>query len=114
MPAATKPAAATARPARGGAQPPITESVFTQFARGLSAQNAHLKSKPGDAIGAMNDGIAASGLSEAEYASVDSRVMMYGGLANKNQEAQANRILDVGDLTVLNAHKSQIIQLLQP
>jgi hypothetical protein len=112
---ATRPAApATSRGTRGGAPPPVTEPLFAQFMRGRAAQSAHLKAKPGDDAGAMDEAVAASGLSKQDYASVNSRATMYGTFASKSKEGQLGGVLDAGDLAVFNAHKSEIVRLVQP
>lgn len=111
---AAQPAAATRsasrRPALAGGTP-LTEAVFSQFMRGAAAENSYRKSKPNDAQGALNAAVAASGLSKADFASVQTKVTMYGAYASQNRETSLNGMFTAGDLTVLNAHKSDIAQL---
>ena len=85
--------------------------MFSQFMRGVSAENAYRKSKPNDQSGALNAALTASGLSKADFATVQSKVDVYGTYASKNKEASLGAIFTAGDMTVLNAHKSDIVQL---
>jgi len=92
----------------------MTEAEYGQFSRGFAAEQAKLKTAPGDMAGALNAGIAASGLNRNDYVMVRQEVMMYGQVARANKTDQAGSLFSAQDLAVLNAHKSEIIQRTAP
>jgi DNA-binding protein HU-beta len=103
----------TATPAastRGGVAL-MTDAEFGQFAQGFAAEQARLKTNAGDMAGALAAGEAASGLSKVDYITVRQKVMMYAPYAKANKTDQIGRLFSAQDLTVLNAHKSEIIQM---
>jgi hypothetical protein len=89
----------------------MTDAEFGQFAQGFAAEQARLKTNPGDMAGALAAGEAASGLSKVDYITVRQKVMMYAPYAKANKTDQIGRLFSAQDLTVLNAHKSEIIQM---
>jgi hypothetical protein len=102
-----------AAPARsGGAQ--MTEAEYGQFSRGFAAEQATLKTTPGDMAGALKAGVAASGLNNNDYLMVRQEAMMYAQFARANKTDQAASLFSAQDLAVLNAHKSEIIQRMAP
>jgi len=98
-------------PLRGGGAA-MTEAEFGQFTHGFTAEQARLKTNSGDMAGALDAGVTASGLSKVEYITVRQKVLMYAPYAKANKNDQLGKVLSAQDLAVLNAHKSEIIQMM--
>ncbi|HEY5086572.1 MAG TPA: hypothetical protein VII66_04350 [Gemmatimonadaceae bacterium] len=110
---ATTPAVTVAPAATRAPMLRITEPVYGQFTRGAAVQKALLKSNPRDAPGALSAAVSASGLTKADYSSVQNRVMLYNAYSSSNNIAKLNSpSLTAADIAVLNAHKSDIAQLM--
>ncbi|MEO7102912.1 MAG: hypothetical protein ABI311_05850 [Gemmatimonadaceae bacterium] len=96
------------------AQASITEPTYAQFARGAAVQRALLKANPNDQAGALAAALSASGLNKTDYAVLRSRVAAYYAFAQSNTLANATGVISAPELTVLNAHKTDVLQLMQP
>lgn len=92
----------------------MTEVEYGQFARGFTAEQAKLKASPNDMAGAINAGVAASGLSNTDYITVRQKVAMYAPYARANKVDQISNVLSAQDMAVLNAHRSEIVQMMTP
>ena len=108
MPAAVPTTRSTSR----GTDTPITEAVYSGFARGFSAEKAHLQTSPADGSGAVNAAVAASGMSNVEYGSIRTRLTIYAAYAKSNKTPDVSSIFPAADIAVLNAHKNDIVQMM--
>jgi hypothetical protein len=102
------------RTASAPAQLSITEPVYAQFARGAAVQRALLKANPKDQAGALAAALSASGLNKTDYSILRSRVGLYYAYAQSNTLENAAGVISAPELAVLNAHKSDVLQLMQP
>jgi hypothetical protein len=100
--------------APASAQLSITEPVYGQFARGAAVQRALLKANPKDQAGALAAALSASGLNNADYSVLRSRAGLYYAYAQSNTLANATGVISAPELAVLNAHKADVLQLMQP
>ena len=107
-------AAGQGRTASAPAQLSITEPVYAQFARGAAVQRALLKANPKDQAGALAAALSASGLNKTDYSILRSRVGLYYAYAQSNTLENAAGVISAPELAVLNAHKSDVLQLMQP
>jgi hypothetical protein len=88
--------------------------VYGQFARGAAVQRALLKANPKDQASALAAALSASGLNKADYSALRSRVGLYYAFAQSNTLANATGVISAPELAVLNAHKADVLQLMQP
>jgi hypothetical protein len=92
----------------------ITEQVYEDAARGMSVENAYLKTSPGDRVGAVNAATPVSSLSQPDYKRVRARIELYNAYVKANALQSASGLFSAAELAVLNAHSAEIKQLMQP